>query len=157
MPTCKSTQLQFTVVIYSLQNGRQSCGLNALAYPIREVLLQTCAVLGLMVVRQSEPCSGKFTIRDRLEVIAGSRVSRSGAAATSKTTGWPPSAGCGPLRLPPTVSPPASTTASGGNRHAAANRHLFNKLLGQLYCCLQHGQTFDVAKAFSVPACYAAA
>src|ERR1700733_2444865 len=116
MPTCKSAQLQFTVVIYSLPNGRQSCGLNALAYPIREVLLQTGAVLGLMVVRQSEPCSGKFTIRDRLEVIAGSRVSRSGAAATSKTTGWPPSAGCGPLRLPPTVSPPASTTASGGNR-----------------------------------------
>jgi transposase len=44
-----------------------------------------------------------------------------------------------------------------GDRHAAANRHLFNKLLGQLYCCLQHGQTFDVAKAFSVPACNAAA
>jgi transposase len=36
------------------------------------------------------------------------------------------------------------------DRHAAATRHLFNKLLGQLYHCLQNGQTFDQAKAFSV-------
>jgi transposase len=38
-----------------------------------------------------------------------------------------------------------------GDRHAAATRHLFNKLLGQLYYCLQHGQTFDQAKAFPAP------
>ena len=36
----------------------------------------------------------------------------------------------------------------GGDRHAAATRHLFNKLLGQLYHCLQHKQTFDGVKAF---------
>jgi transposase len=35
-----------------------------------------------------------------------------------------------------------------GDRHAPANRHLFNKLLGQLYHCLQHQQTFEEAKAF---------
>lgn len=35
-----------------------------------------------------------------------------------------------------------------GDRHSAANRHLFNKLLGQLYHCLQHGQIFDETKAF---------
>jgi len=35
-----------------------------------------------------------------------------------------------------------------GDRHAAATRHLFNKLLGQLYHCLQQGQTFNEAKAF---------
>ncbi len=35
-----------------------------------------------------------------------------------------------------------------GDRHAAANRHLFNKLLGQLYHCLQQGYQFDEAKAF---------
>jgi hypothetical protein len=35
-----------------------------------------------------------------------------------------------------------------GDRHAAATRHLFNKLLGQLYYCLQVGQTFNEAKAF---------
>jgi hypothetical protein len=34
-----------------------------------------------------------------------------------------------------------------GDRHAAANRHLFNKLLGQLYHCLQHGNAFDDAIA----------
>jgi Transposase IS116/IS110/IS902 family len=38
-----------------------------------------------------------------------------------------------------------------GDRHAAANRNLFNKLLGQLYHCLQHRQTFDQAKAFPAP------
>jgi transposase len=43
-----------------------------------------------------------------------------------------------------------------GDRHAAANRHLFNKLLGQLYNCLQNHQTFDGAKAFPLP-CSAAA
>jgi hypothetical protein len=35
-------------------------------------------------------------------------------------------------------------------------RNLFNKLLGQLYYCLQHHQTFDEAKAFPMPLCEAA-
>lgn len=35
-----------------------------------------------------------------------------------------------------------------GDRHGPAIRHLFNKLLGQLYHCLQHGQIFDQVKAF---------
>ena len=40
-----------------------------------------------------------------------------------------------------------------GDRHAAAQRHLFNKLLGQLHRCLQQRQCFDEAKAFAtVPA-----
>jgi hypothetical protein len=43
-----------------------------------------------------------------------------------------------------------------GDRHAAATRNLFNKLLGQLYYCLQHHQTFDEAKAFPMPLCEAA-
>jgi transposase len=38
-----------------------------------------------------------------------------------------------------------------GDRHAAANRHLFNKLLGQLHDCLQHGQNFNEDKAFTAP------
>ena len=36
----------------------------------------------------------------------------------------------------------------GGDGHAAATRHLFNKLLGQLYHCLQQRQAFDETKAF---------
>ncbi len=43
-----------------------------------------------------------------------------------------------------------------GDRHAAATRNLFNKLLGQLYYCLQHHQTLDEAKAFPMPLCEAA-
>jgi hypothetical protein len=42
-----------------------------------------------------------------------------------------------------------------GDRHAAANRHLFNKLLGQLYQCLHSRTVFDDTKAF--PALPAAA
>lgn len=38
-----------------------------------------------------------------------------------------------------------------GDRHAAALRHLFNKMLGQLYHCLQTRQTFDAIKAFGQP------
>ena len=35
-----------------------------------------------------------------------------------------------------------------GDGHAAALRHLFNKMIGQLYHCLQTGQTYDPIKAF---------
>jgi transposase len=38
-----------------------------------------------------------------------------------------------------------------GDQHAAALRHLFNRMLGQLYHCLQTRQTYDSIKAFSTP------
>ncbi len=43
-----------------------------------------------------------------------------------------------------------------GDRHGAATRHLFNKLLGQLYHCLQHRQMFNEGKAFPISAVTAA-
>ena len=43
---------------------------------------------------------------------------------------------------------------ANGDRHAAALRHLFNRLLGQLHHCLTTGQPYNDAKAFppSLPA-----
>ncbi|MEV0697987.1 transposase [Saccharopolyspora sp. NPDC050389] len=38
-----------------------------------------------------------------------------------------------------------------GDRHSTALRHLFNRMLGQLYHCLQTGQTYDETKAFPSP------
>ncbi|PSR70268.1 IS110 family transposase [Nocardia sp. MDA0666] len=38
-----------------------------------------------------------------------------------------------------------------GDRHAAALRHLFNKMLGQLHHCLQSRELFDPFKAFGHP------
>ena len=38
-----------------------------------------------------------------------------------------------------------------GDRHGAATRHLFNKLLGQLYHCLQRREPFNEGKAFQPP------
>ncbi|EHR53419.1 transposase [Saccharomonospora amisosensis] len=38
-----------------------------------------------------------------------------------------------------------------GDAHAPAVRHLFNKILGQLYHCLQTDQTYDPIKAFGHP------
>ncbi|MFF7442180.1 IS110 family transposase [Streptomyces sp. NPDC008122] len=35
-----------------------------------------------------------------------------------------------------------------GDWHAAAQRNLFNRMIGQLYYCLQHGQLFDETAAF---------
>jgi len=35
-----------------------------------------------------------------------------------------------------------------GDRHAAALRHLFNRMLGRLYHCLQTGQSYDNNLAF---------
>lgn len=37
---------------------------------------------------------------------------------------------------------------NSGDRHAAAIRHLFNRMLGQLYHCLQTGQRYDETAAF---------
>lgn len=39
-----------------------------------------------------------------------------------------------------------------GDRHPAALRHLFNRMLGQLHHCLHTGQTYDPIKAFGEPA-----
>jgi len=38
-----------------------------------------------------------------------------------------------------------------GDRHAAALRHLYNRMLGQLYHCLQTSQTYDPIKAYGPP------
>ena len=35
-----------------------------------------------------------------------------------------------------------------GDRHAAALRHLFNRMIGQLYHCLQHRELFQENAAF---------
>ena len=40
------------------------------------------------------------------------------------------------------------TRREHGDSHPAALRHLFNRMLGQLYHCLQTGQTYDRDKAF---------
>ncbi len=42
-----------------------------------------------------------------------------------------------------------------GDRHAAALRHLFNKMLGQLHHCLQSRELFDPVKAFGRPVTHA--
>lgn len=38
-----------------------------------------------------------------------------------------------------------------GDRHPAALRHLYKRMLGQLYHCLQTGQTYDPIKAYGAP------
>ncbi|GAA3776471.1 hypothetical protein GCM10022206_14100 [Streptomyces chiangmaiensis] len=40
---------------------------------------------------------------------------------------------------------------AAGDRHTAAMRNVFNRLLGCLFHCLQTGQMFDPSKAFPVP------
>lgn len=35
-----------------------------------------------------------------------------------------------------------------GDRHAAAQRNLFNRMIGQLYHCLQRGRRYEEALAF---------
>ncbi|MEU7037193.1 IS110 family transposase [Streptomyces sp. NPDC046237] len=55
-----------------------------------------------------------------------------------------------------TASPGAKThyrrrRNAHGDWHAAAQRNLFNRMIGQLYHCLQHGRRYDEAMAFPVP------
>lgn len=45
---------------------------------------------------------------------------------------------------------------AGGERHTAALRNLFNKLLGCLYHCLQNGTLYDAERAFTPPVALAA-
>ncbi|WP_243983368.1 hypothetical protein [Streptomyces sp. NEAU-YJ-81] len=44
----------------------------------------------------------------------------------------------------------------GGERHTAALRNLFNKLLGCLYHCLQSRMIYDPERAFASPVALAA-
>jgi transposase len=54
-----------------------------------------------------------------------------------------------------TASPPARAHYDRrreiGDRHVAAQRNLFNRLLGCLHHCLTTGQTYDPTKAFPTP------
>jgi transposase len=43
------------------------------------------------------------------------------------------------------------TRRDHGDHHAAALRHLFNRMLGQLYHCLQTGDTYNANKAYPPP------
>ncbi|BDB42155.1 hypothetical protein Mkiyose1088_24090 [Mycobacterium kiyosense] len=59
--------------------------------------------------------------------------------------------GLGVRRRHALANPPACTTDVAENTVTGMprpNRHLFNKLLGQLYHCLQQGSAFDEVKAF---------
>ncbi|MFC5147671.1 hypothetical protein [Streptomyces aureoversilis] len=38
-----------------------------------------------------------------------------------------------------------------GDWHASAQRNLFNRMIGQLYHCLQKGELFDEQLAFPTP------
>jgi hypothetical protein len=38
-----------------------------------------------------------------------------------------------------------------GDWHAAAQRHLFNRMIGQLYHCLKQGTAYDESLAFGSP------
>jgi hypothetical protein len=55
---------------------------------------------------------------------------------------------------------PLPTATAAGDRHVAAQRNLFNRLLGCLHHCLHTRQTYDEATAFpttsSTPAARAA-
>lgn len=59
-----------------------------------------------------------------------------------------------------TASPPARAhydrRREAGDRHVAAQRNLFNRLLGCLHHCLTTGQSYDPAKAFDSPVAAAA-
>lgn len=51
----------------------------------------------------------------------------------------------------PGASTPYHHRREHGDRHAAALRNVFNRLLGCLYHCLQTGQTYSEAIAFPTP------
>ena len=61
-----------------------------------------------------------------------------------------------PLRVAAAHSPGAKALyyrrRDHGDRHAAALRNVFNRLIGCLYHCLQTGQTYDETTAFPTPA-----
>lgn len=54
--------------------------------------------------------------------------------------------------LAPGAQPHYDRRRARGDRHPAALRHLFNRMLGQLYHCLQANETYDRVKAFGPPA-----
>ncbi len=51
----------------------------------------------------------------------------------------------------PQVREPCDRHRAAGDRHAAAMRNVFSRLLGCLHHCLQTGQASDPASAFPLP------
>jgi hypothetical protein len=54
-----------------------------------------------------------------------------------------------PPRLLPDPSEGSDRNPARGDRRAAALRHLFNRMLGQISFCLQTGQHYQPHKAFA--------
>lgn len=53
------------------------------------------------------------------------------------------------LRALPGANAQYRSRRKEGDWHAAAQRNLFNRMIGQLYQCLQHHKLFDEQSAFS--------
>jgi hypothetical protein len=90
----------------------------------------------------------------------GQQAKRSSSAAdSSRTTASAPPATCG--RCPRSPDPRAPVhyqrRRAAGDWHAAAQRNLFNRFLGQLHHCLTTRTQLDEATAFTPPAANLAA
>jgi hypothetical protein len=93
-----------------------------------------------------DPAFGKSAIRNRSARSAASRSSfftRRYAAAYV----WAVSA----LTASPRARAHYDHCGQANDRHTAAQRNLFNRMIGMLYHCLQTGQTYNEHKAFPPP------
>ncbi len=73
--------------------------------------------------------------------------------AVSRTSAWPRPATAGPSPpSPPHPAPHYDRRKTDGDRHAAAQRNLFGRLLGCLHHCLATGQHYDETVAFPTTA-----
>ncbi|MGW7169668.1 IS110 family transposase [Streptomyces sp. NPDC054884] len=131
-------------------------------HPDSEVILSFPGLgiqLGARVLAEIGDDKNRFADARGLKAYAGaSPVTRASGKKTSITRRWIKN---DRLNAAGYLWAFASITASPGAKthyrrrrdnhrdwHAAAQRNLFNRMLGQLYHCLQHGQLFDEAVAF---------
>ena len=113
---------------------------------------------GARVLAETGDDRSRFADARGLKAYAGAApVTRASGKTTpsctagSRTSASPPPATSGPSPpSPPHPAPAPTTTAAGqaGDRHAAAQRNLFGRLLGCLHHCLATGQHYDEATAF---------
>ena len=75
---------------------------------------------------------------------------RGAATAGSRTSAWPPPAiwAFSALTAAPGARAQYDRCRHAGDRHVAAQRNLFNRLLGILHHCLQARQAYNEATAF---------
>lgn len=135
---------------------------RAIRHPLPQTWLSWWELLGARVLAELGDDRHRFADARGLKAYAGSSpITRASGKKSSITRRWVKNDrlnAVGYLWAFSSITASAGAKAhyrrrrDQGDWHASAQRNLFNRMIGQLYHCLQQGHRFDEAVAFPEPA-----